>query len=150
MSSSYLDKLFALDGQVAVVTGGTGTLCGEMAEALAQAGVEVVLVGTNAGKAKPRLERIQAKHGKGYFVAADVSSRADINRLFETVLERSGKVDILINGAGVNAFSPFFEITDQEYDRVMNINFRAVFMCCQVFGRHMVSSGRGGSVINIG
>ena len=149
MSLSYLDKLFALDGQVAVVTGGTGTLCGEMAEALAQAGVEVALVGTNAAKAKPRLERIHSKGGKGYFVAADVSSRGDINRLFETVLARSGKVDILINGAGVNAFSPFFEITDEEYDRVMNINFRAVFVCCQVFGRHMISRGQG-SVINIG
>src|SRR6185312_4790807 len=99
------------------------TLCGEMAEALALAGVEVVLVGTQEAKATPRLARIHAAGGKGYFVRADVSVRADIEALLKTVLERSGKVDILINGAGVNAFSPFFEITDEEYDRVMNINF---------------------------
>src|SRR5580698_527694 len=99
MSQSYLDTLFALSGQVAVVTGGTGTLCGEMAEALAQAGVEVVLVGTKEEKATPRLARIQAAGGKGYFVKADVAVRGDIESLLKTVLERSGKVDILINGA---------------------------------------------------
>jgi len=150
MSQSYLDALFALNGQTAVITGGTGTLCGQMAEALASAGVEVVLVGTSAAKAEARLKTIQANNGKGYFVPADVSSRSDLDRLLETVLKRSGKVDILINGAGVNAFSPFLEISDAEYDRVMGINFRAVFVGCQVFGKYFVSRGQGGSIINIG
>jgi NAD(P)-dependent dehydrogenase (short-subunit alcohol dehydrogenase family) len=150
MSKNYLDSLYALTGQVAVITGGTGTLCGEMAEALALAGVEVVLVGTQAAKAEPRLARIQAANGKGYFVKADVTSRPEIEGLLKTVLERSGRVDILINGAGVNAFSPFFEIGDEEFDRVMNVNFRAVFRCCQIFGKYLVERGQGGSVINIG
>ncbi len=150
MPNTYLNSLFALEGQVAVVIGGTGTLCGQMAESLAEAGVEVVLVGTNAAKAEPRLKTIQAKNGKGYFVPADVAKRADLERLLATVLERSGKVDILINGAGVNAFAPFFEISDEEYDRLFSINFRAIFMACQVFGRYLVNRGQGGSVINIG
>ena len=150
MSTPYLNTLFALEGQTAVVIGGTGVLCGQMAEALALAGAEVVLVGTRADKAEARLEKIRASHGKAYFVAADVSQRADLTRLLATVLERSGKVDILINGAGVNASTPFFEIGDEEYDRIFSINFRAVFMACQIFGRYLVSRGQGGSVINIG
>jgi len=150
MPNSYLNDLFALAGRTAVVIGGTGVLCGEMAEALALAGAEVVLVGTRADKAETRLQRIHAAGGRGYFVAADVARRAELERLLATVLERSGKVDILINGAGVNASTPFFDISEEELDRIFSVNFRAVFLACQVFGHYFVTRGEGGSVINIG
>src|SRR5689334_25085360 len=97
--SDYLASLYSLTGKVAVVIGGTGELCGAMAEGLAAAGAETVLVGRNEEKAKARLERIMAKGGKGYFVPSEASDKAQLQQLLDTVLKRSGRVDVVINGA---------------------------------------------------
>ncbi|MDR1009734.1 MAG: SDR family oxidoreductase [Opitutaceae bacterium] len=149
-SSQYLDSLFNLDGKVAVVIGGTGELCGAMAEGLAGAGAEVVLVGRNEEKARVRLEKIAAAGGKGYFVAAEASSRQALQNLLDTVLKRSGKVDIVVNGAGVNSATPYLDIPGEEFDRIVNTNFKGVFLGCQVFGKYLVERGQGGSIINVG
>src|SRR5690606_20568344 len=74
-SNAYLESIFSLSGKVAVVIGGTGELCGAMAEGLAGAGAEVVLVGRNAEKAEQRLKRITEAGGRGYFVAAEAGNR---------------------------------------------------------------------------
>ena len=70
--------------------------------------------------------------------------------MLEEVIERSGKVDILVNGAGANSPTPFFEIEEEEYDRIFAVNMKAVFLTCQVFGEYLVNRGRGGSIINVG
>jgi NAD(P)-dependent dehydrogenase (short-subunit alcohol dehydrogenase family) len=85
MSNSYLESLFSLQGRVAVVIGGTGELCGAMAEGLAGAGAEVVLVGRNEVKAAARLEKISAAGGKAWFHPADATSRADLVTLRDAV-----------------------------------------------------------------
>jgi len=149
-SSQYLDSLFNLNGKVAVVIGGTGELCGAMAEGLAGAGAEVVLVGRNEEKAKTRLDKITTAGGKGYFLSADAGSKTAIQDLLAAVLKRSGKVDILVNGAGVNSATPYLDIPEDEFDRIMSINLKGVFLACQVFGKHMVDRGQGGSIINVG
>lgn len=149
-SADYLNDLFNLTGKVAVVIGGTGELCGAMAEGLAGAGAEVVVVGRNADKAAARLARIAAAGGKAWFVPAEATSRAELERLRDAVLAQSGRIDILINGAGVNSATPFLDIADEEYDRIVNVNQKSVFLACQVFGRHLVERGQGGSIINIG
>lgn len=148
--SDYLNSLFGLEGKVAVVVGGTGELCGTMAEGLAQAGAEVVLVGRSRQKADARLATIRAQGGKGYFIAGDLSSKDGIEALLKTVIDRSGKVDVLVNGAGTNAATPFFEIPEEEWDRIFTINLKAVFLTCQVFGEYLVKRGEGGSIINVG
>lgn len=148
--SAYLTSLFSLSGKVAVVIGGTGELCGAMAEGLAGAGAEVVLVGRNEEKAKPRLERIAAGGGKGYFISAEASEKAALEKLLADVLKRSGRVDIVINGAGVNSATPFLEIAEDEFDRIMRVNFKGVFLGCQIFGKHLADRGEGGSIINLG
>jgi NAD(P)-dependent dehydrogenase (short-subunit alcohol dehydrogenase family) len=148
--SEYLDSLFALAGKVAVVTGGTGELCGAMAEGLACAGAEVILVGRNAERAALRLGRIAAGGGRAYFLAADAGERGELEGLLAEVLKRSGRVDILVNGAGVNSATPFFEIGEDEFDRIVRVNLKSVFLGCQVFGRHLVASGEGGAIINLG
>jgi len=149
-SPEYLSSLFSLTGQVAVVIGGTGELCGAMAEGLAGAGAEVVLAGRNAEKAAARLAKIHAAGGAGYFVAAEASSKAELEQLLATVVARSGRVDIVVNGAGVNSATPFLEIAEDEYDRIMRVNVKSVFLGCQVFGRYLVERGQGGSIINLG
>ena len=149
-TQNYLNTLFSLNGQVAVVIGGTGELCGAMAEGLAGAGAEVVLVGRNGEKAKARLARIAALGGKGWFHAAEATDRAQLRGLLEAVLQRSGRVDVVVNGAGVNSATPFLEITDDEFDRIVRVNLQGVFLGCQVFGQYLVERGQGGSIINLG
>jgi len=147
---SFLGNLFGLSGRVAVVVGGTGELCGAMAEALAAAGAETVLVGRDGGKAQARLERISSAGGKGWFHAAEASSKAALQALLNAVLKRSGRVDIVVNGAGINSATPFLEIGEDEFDRIVRVNLKGVFLGCQVFGRHLVEAGQGGSIINLG
>lgn len=147
---SYLAELFGLAGRVAIVIGGTGELCGAMAEGLACAGAEVVLVGRDEAKARFRLEKIAAGGGKGWFHAAEASSREQLDGLLKEVLRRSGRVDILINGAGVNSARPFLEVPEDEFERIVRVNLKSVFLACQVFGKHLVEAGQGGSIINIG
>ncbi|MFT5469600.1 MAG: NAD(P)-dependent dehydrogenase (short-subunit alcohol dehydrogenase family) [Verrucomicrobiales bacterium] len=148
--SAYLDDLFGLKGKNAVVIGGTGTLCGTMAEGLAAAGAEVVIVGRSEEKAKERLDAIEAAGGKAFFVAADVASRESTEELCKEVLERFGRADILVNGAGINSPTPFLEITDDEFQRILDINTGAVFRACQIFGKEMLGQENGGSIINVG
>ena len=147
---SYLESLFDLRGRTAVVIGGTGVLCGAMAEALAGAGAETVLVGRDEAKAAQRVEAIRAAGGRAWFVAADVTSRAALVHLLDEVLERAECCDILVNGAGVNSATPFLEITDEEYERIMAINTLSVFRACQVFGRYFIDAGLPASIINVG
>jgi NAD(P)-dependent dehydrogenase (short-subunit alcohol dehydrogenase family) len=149
-SDTYLNHLFGLTGKVAVVIGGTGELCGGMAEGLAAAGAEVVLVGRNADKARARLDKISAAGGKGWFHAAEATSRPEMQALLAAVLKRSGRVDVVVNGAGINSATPFFDIGEEEFDRIVRVNLKGVFLGCQVFGRYLVERGEGGSIINLG
>jgi len=143
-------SIFALDDQVAVVIGGTGELCGAMAIGLASAGAEVVLAGRSETKAQARLNEITGQGGRGYFAAVDAADRGSLESLRDSVIERSGRIDILINGAGINSPTPFLEVTEEEYDRIMAVNAKATFLACQVFGRHFLEAGRPASIINLG
>jgi len=139
-----------LQGKTAVVIGGTGELCGAMAAALARAGAEVVLVGRSQEKAAARLEQIRAAGGRGYFLAADILTRGGLQQLLDDVVAKSGQCDILINGAGINAPTPFLEITEEEYDRIFAVNTKAVFVACQVFGQYFLDHAIHASIINMG
>jgi len=149
-----MNDLFDLADRVAVVVGGTGELCGAMAEGLAAAGAEVVLVGRDEAKARARLGKIEAAGGRGWFASCDATSKAALEALLAEILSRSGRVDVLVNGAGINSPKPFLEIPEEEIDRIFAVNVKAVFLACQVFGRYFVerarTDGTGASVINVG
>lgn len=147
---SYLESLFSLRGKVAVVIGGTGELCGAMAEGLASAGAEVVLVGRDETKAAARLAKIAAAGGKAWFHSAEATSKAALEGLRDAVVKRSGGIDIVVNGAGVNSATPFFQITEEEFERIVKVNLQGVFLGCQIFGQYLVERGQGGSIINLG
>ncbi|MEJ1972840.1 MAG: SDR family oxidoreductase [Lacunisphaera sp.] len=142
----YLKSCFGLEGKGAVVIGGTGELCGAMAEGLAGAGAEVVIVGRNVEKAQARLDRIAAAGGQAWFHAAEATNKAELEGLRDAVLQRSGRVDILINGAGINSATPFFDITEEEFDRILRVNVKGVFLGCQVFGKYLVDRSMSGVV----
>ncbi len=149
MSTEYLQKLFGLDGKTAVVIGGTGELCGAMAEGLAGAGAHVVLVGRSREKADARLARIAEAGGSASFESLEVTQPGAFDDLLIRVLGSHHVVEILINGAGINSPTPFLEITNEEYEQILSVNLKPVFSACQVFGRHMLEHG-GGSIINVG
>ena len=142
-------ELFSLKGKVAVVIGGTGVLCGEMAEGLALAGAAVALVGRDAAKARDRLEKIANGGGKAEFFSCDTTSKSGLQQLLADVLKKLGRVDILVNGAGGNSPTPFFDIAEEEFDKIITVNLKGVALSCQVFGKHMVEKGEG-SIINLG
>ena len=150
MSQTYLESLFSLSGKTAVVIGGTGELCGAMAEGLASAGAQVVLVGRSEEKAKSRIDKIEATGGSAVFESCEVDSKSNLESLLERVLKQFGSIDILVNGAGTNSATPFLKIPEDEYDRIFRINMKGVFLACQVFGKYFVERNQGGSIINVG
>jgi len=142
-------ELFSLKGKVAVVIGGTGVLCGEMAEGMAVAGATIALVGRDAAKAQKRLDSIAKSGGKAEFFPCDTTSKAGLQKLLANVLAKFGRVDILVNGAGVNSPTPFFDIAEEEFDKIITVNLKGVVLACQIFGKHMVGQ-KSGSIINVG
>lgn len=147
--SSYLRTLFGLDGLTAVVIGGTGTLGGAFCEALAQAGAFTIVVGRQREHGLERVQRIEELGGSAEFFAADSTSRDDLTALADHVAGQGRRVDVLINGAGINSATPFLEIADEEWTRILEVNLRSVQIACQIFGARMLSDQKGGSIINI-
>lgn len=141
--------LFNLSGKTALVIGGSSTLGGLMAEALGAYGASVALTGRSADKTEPVRERIEAAGGKARSFAAEATSKADLERLLAEVEAWTGGVDILLNCPGVNSATPFFDIREEEWDKIMDVNAKSVMLACQVFGRRMVDRGQGGSIINV-
>jgi NAD(P)-dependent dehydrogenase (short-subunit alcohol dehydrogenase family) len=149
MSSNYLENLFGLTGQTAVVIGGAGVLGGALCAGLAQAGAHVIVADLTEEGCKARVDVLEKLGGKASFCTVNVTQRESIENLLATALKQTGRVNILVNSAGVNAGTSFFEATDADWDRILTINLRAVFQACQIFARHMVDAG-GGSIVNIG
>jgi NAD(P)-dependent dehydrogenase (short-subunit alcohol dehydrogenase family) len=143
------DGLFSLDNEVAVVIGGGGVLAGAMAMGLASAGARIAVAGRTQQNADTRAQAIVEQGGQAIGIQCDASSKADLQRTLATVLEKYGQVDVLVNAAGINSATPFFEISEEEWHRILDVDLKSVFLGCQVFGKAMVDSGRGGSIINI-
>ncbi len=148
MSAEYLQSLFGLDEQVAVVTGGTGTLGGALCRGLAKAGASVIVAGRGADRGEACVKEIVDAGGKAAFLPVDVTSRSSIEALLAATLDRFSRVDMLINGAGVNSASSYFDVEDEDWQRVLDTNLLSVHLGCQVFGQHMAAAG-GGAIVNI-
>ncbi len=150
MSATYLENLFGLDDQVAVVIGGTGALGGALCDGLAQAGAHVVVAGRGADRGDSRVQAIEKLGGEASFVPVDVTRRESIESLLAAVLKDHGRVDILVNSAGVNAGSSYLEASDEDWDRVIATNLTSTHHACQIFARQMIAAGTGGAILNIG
>jgi NAD(P)-dependent dehydrogenase (short-subunit alcohol dehydrogenase family) len=95
------------------------------------------------------MKSIREAGGTVHFIKADVAGKAGLEELASEVAAKHKRVDILVNGAGVNSPTPFLEVSEDELDRIMDLNFRSVFIACQIFGKKMVEQGSG-SIINLG
>jgi NAD(P)-dependent dehydrogenase (short-subunit alcohol dehydrogenase family) len=149
MGAGYLTELFGLEGQTAVVIGGAGVLGGALCRGLVQAGAKVIVADLMEEPCQKRVDELEQLGGQAGYVVVDVTSRDSIESLLADSQKQSERIEILVNCAGVNAGNDFLDATDQDWDRIMSINLRAVFQACQVFGRHMIEAG-GGKIVNIG
>ncbi|GGG53822.1 SDR family oxidoreductase [Paenibacillus radicis (ex Gao et al. 2016)] len=141
--------MFNLQNTVSVVIGGNGVLGGAMSSALAAAGSKVAIVGRDMQKAKLVCDEIEAGGGQAISLQADATNKAELESVLEQVLQWGGRVDTLVNASGTNSTTPFFDLTMEEWDRIMDVNLKSVVLACQVFGKQMIEQGEGGSIINI-
>ena len=140
---------FDLTGRTAVVTGSTRGLGQAFAVALAEAGADIVIVGRDGEAAKQVQTQVAATGKRSRTVLADLTVHSEVQRVLDEALQEFKQVDILVNNAGACIHRPALEVTEQEWDHVMNVNLRALWMMCQVFGAQMVRQQRG-SIINVG
>jgi NAD(P)-dependent dehydrogenase (short-subunit alcohol dehydrogenase family) len=142
-------NLFDLSGKTAVIIGGNSTLGGTMAVALGAYGADVAVVGRNQETAEQVKRRIEQAGGKAKCFSADTTSKEQLSQVLADVLAWTGRVDVLMNCPGKNSATPFFDISEEEWDSIMAVNLKGCMLSCQIFGKQMIEQGEGGSIINI-
>jgi NAD(P)-dependent dehydrogenase (short-subunit alcohol dehydrogenase family) len=109
----------------------------------------VVVAGRSAQRGRERVEAIQKLGGTATFAEVEASERASVKSLLERTLAEHERVDALVNCAGVNSSTPYFDISDEEFTRIISTNLLATHVGCQIFGKQMIDAG-GGAILNIG
>ena len=141
-------KQFSLDGKVAVITGASEGIGEALALGLAEVGAEVIL----CSRREAKLKEVQAQMNKtglrAEIFVLDVCKLGDIQRLKDFILERFGKVDILVNNAGFTVTKPAWEVTEEEWNLMVDTGFKGLFFCCQVIGSIMRQHGYG-KILNL-
>ena len=147
--NSYISSLFNLENKVAVVTGGGGHLCGEIAKGYSRAGCKVAILDLRLEKAEQVATEIESEGlPKPIALALDVSKKEEHQKALDSILKVYGDLDLVVNGAGINGPSPFFQITLEEWHNILNSQITGTFLGCQVYGEYLVGKGKG-SIINI-
>ena len=141
--------MFDLTGKVAVITGGNGGIGLGMATGLAQAGAQVVIVGRNAAKSAQAVAGLRQVGRLADAVDTDVTNEAAVNALFAAVVQRHGRIDVVVNNAGSTVRKLPQDLSLAEWQSVMDINLTSTFLCAKAAHPHLQRSG-GGKVINIG
>src|SRR5689334_8157518 len=143
-----VDK-FKLDGQCAVVTGGSKGLGRAMAGALASAGADIVVSSRHLSEAEESAAAIRSIGRRAIAVECDVTDRDAVNNMVARATREFGKVDILLNNAGINIRRPTLEVTDNEWDPVVDITLKGTLYCTQAVVPGMIERGYG-RIINLG
>jgi NAD(P)-dependent dehydrogenase (short-subunit alcohol dehydrogenase family) len=146
--AGYASRIFDISGRVAVVTGAGSGLGRAIALGYAQAGARVVLLDVNDDGLATSLALLAEQGYEGHAEHVDVTSSAEVEASAAGVSERHGRVDILVNSAGMAFRSPAEEFPEEKLDAVLALNLKGTYLCCQRFGRRMLAQGRG-SIINL-
>ena len=151
MTNELIDgsKMFNLHGKVAAVIGGSGVLGGSMAGALASAGANIAILDISTESAESRVDEIRKYNVESQAFQCSVTSKTDLVNACNDIRAKWGRIDILLNAAGINSATPVLEIEEEEWDRIMDVNLKGMWLACQVFGEAMIDAGNGGSIINI-
>jgi NAD(P)-dependent dehydrogenase (short-subunit alcohol dehydrogenase family) len=139
---------FSLAGQVGIVTGGGQGLGEVFALAFAEAGADVAVVDTNLDTGPCTVAQVEAHGRRAAFFPADVRSKAAVDGMVEAVAAHFGRLDFLMNNAGIVQWGAAEDVTEEDWRRVVDVNLNGLFFCCQAAGRHFMSHG-GGRIVNI-
>jgi 2-deoxy-D-gluconate 3-dehydrogenase len=149
MESENIARLFDLTNKVAIVTGGAMGIGEAIVKRLAQAGASVMIADVNTDAAKQTAGRINASGGKVQFIQADAGSVADAETVVQSTVKAFGRLDVLVNSAGIYPFSKALEISEEMWDKVYNVNTKGVFFYSKVAAQKMIDCGNGGRIVNI-
>lgn len=140
----------ALDvaGKVAIATGGSKGIGFGMAQALAQFGADIVVASRNIDEGEKAAETIKGLGRKAIALRCDVTKKAEVENMVNTVINKFGRIDILLNNAGMNIRKPVVEIEEEDFDRVIETNLKGIFLVAQAVGKEMVKQKKG-KIINI-
>jgi len=145
---SVLDT-FSLAGRTALVTGGNRGLGRAFVAALAEAGARVAFVSRDEERNAATVQELAAEGHDVLAITGDILVEDDVERAVATTVEQLGGLDVLVNNAGACFHNPSWDVTDDQWDTVFDLNVRALWKCSRAAGRHMVDHG-GGSIINVG
>lgn len=146
---SNIGKLFNLKNKVAVVTGGGGHLCSSMVKGLYNSGCYVVALDSRAEKIKKLKKKISKLDNKKFIgITVDVLNKKNLILVKNEIISKFKKIDIVINGVGINAPTNFFDIKSQDWSKIIESHLTSTLYGCQIFGKEMLKNKKG-SIINI-
>jgi NAD(P)-dependent dehydrogenase (short-subunit alcohol dehydrogenase family) len=147
---TQLQSWYDFSGQVAVVSGGTGVLLSHAVRTLGEQGAALVILSTSAARAQSKVDELTAAGFQAVAYQADVLDKPRLDQVAAEVMDRFGRIDILLNGAGgnrpgaiVTPQQPFFDLSDEAVRQVFDLNFMGALYCSQAFGKPMAEQGRG-------
>ncbi len=138
-----------LQGKVAIVTGATKGIGIGCAAEMVKEGAKVVLTGRSLELGEAAAEKISREPGDTLFVPCDVKDSTQVKHLVDTTVARFGRLDIMVSNAGTNGKAEFLEVTEEDWDRIIDTNLKGVFLCGQYAAKQMVKQGEGGVIINM-
>jgi len=138
-----------LQDKIALITGGGRGIGRAIALELSAEGAAVAINDIDGGRAMQVAREIETRGGNPLAVEADVSQKAQVDRMVEEVVGRFGRIDVLVNNAGIAPFIEFLDATEEVWDRTIAINTKGIFLASQAVGREMAKRGTGGRIINI-
>ncbi len=137
-----------LKGKVAIITGARRGMGRTHALALAKAGAKVVVSDISLEDCQKVAEEIKKTKGEALAVKCDVTKKTEVDEMIKKTVEKWGRIDILVNNAGICQFKPFLELTEEEWDRTLDINLKGYFLCAQAAAKEMVKQ-KSGVIVNI-
>jgi NAD(P)-dependent dehydrogenase (short-subunit alcohol dehydrogenase family) len=143
------EKSLRLDGRVAMVTGGAGGIGRATALALASIGARLAVVDLDERACDPVVAEIATRGGAAAVYRADVGDEDSVEALFEAIVRREGRVDIVVNNAGIAIRRPATELSLADWDKVIAVNMTGVFLCARAAARRMIAAATGGAIVNV-
>lgn len=148
MLNQFIAALFGVQEKVAILTGAGGFLVSELSRAAGRAGMKVVCCDIRVEDAQRTADEVNAAGGEAIACQIDVRDPKDFGAALDAALEKFGRLDCVLNGAGINAPTPFLEISVEEWNNILAVQLTGTMLSCQIFGKHLVAQGKG-SIVNI-